>query len=306
MRVIEAVPNVSEGRRGEVLEEARRALLSVEGLHLLDVHSDPDHNRAVLTLVATRDDVLLSGLLRLIEVAVTRIDLRRHAGVHPRVGAVDVVPFVPLGTATMAECVALAETFGRETAARFDLPVYLYGHAARAPHRFRHDVIRRGGFEKLARKMEDSLWAPDFGPLRPHPTAGAVVAGARSPLVAYNVNLASIDLAAAGAIAREIRESDGGLPCVRAMGVFLAARGLAQVSTNLVDYTRTPPLAVFERVREEAARRGIEILESEIVGLVPQAALPGNPSAVLRLPHFSSAQVLECRIQEALGLRRFP
>jgi glutamate formiminotransferase len=294
MRVIEAVPNVSEGRRDEVLAEARQALLSVDGLRLLDLHSDPDHNRAVLTLVAIEDEALLSGLLRLIEVAVARIDLRRHSGVHPRVGAVDVVPFVPLGTVTMDECVAFAKALGREAAARFDLPVYLY------------EVIRRGGFENLASKMEDPLWTPDFGPVRPHPTAGALVVGARSPLVAYNVNLASPDLAAARTIASAIRESDGGLPCVRAMGVYLAARGLAQVSTNLIDYARTPPLTVFERVREEAARRDIDILESEIVGLVPRAALPERPAESLRLPRFSFVQILENRIQEALGLSSFP
>jgi glutamate formiminotransferase len=306
MRVIEAVPNVSEGRRDEVLAEARQALLSVDGLRLLDLHSDPDHNRAVLTLVAIEDEALLSGLLRLIEVAVARIDLRRHSGVHPRVGAVDVVPFVPLGTVTMDECVAFAKALGREAAARFDLPVYLYGRAASSPHRFRHEVIRRGGFENLASKMEDPLWTPDFGPVRPHPTAGALVVGARSPLVAYNVNLASPDLAAARTIASAIRESDGGLPCVRAMGVYLAARGLAQVSTNLIDYARTPPLTVFERVREEAARRDIDILESEIVGLVPRAALPERPAESLRLPRFSFVQILENRIQEALGLSSFP
>jgi glutamate formiminotransferase/glutamate formiminotransferase/formiminotetrahydrofolate cyclodeaminase len=306
MRVVEAVPNLSEGRRRVVLDEARQAMRSVPGLHLLDLHSDPDHNRAVLTLIATKDDVLLAGLLRLIEVAVLNIDLRRHSGVHPRVGAVDVVPFVPLGTATMGDCVALAKALGREAASLYDLPVYLYGQAASTPYRFRHEVIRRGGYENLASKMADPLWSPDYGPSRPHPTAGALVVGARLPLVAFNINLASPDLAAARTIASAIRESDGGLPCVRAMGVFLNARGLAQVSTNLIDYERTPPLTVFERVREEAACRDIEILESEIVGLVPRAALPERPAASLRLPRFSTAQILENRIKEELRLPGFP
>jgi glutamate formiminotransferase len=247
----------------------------------------------VLTL-AGEPEGLHRGLLALYEAALAEIDLTRHQGVHPRVGAVDVVPFVPLGNTPMAAAVAAAGRLAPEVARRFGLPVYLYEQAARRPERTALSEIRRGGFEGLAGKLADPAWAPDFGPSRVHPTAGATVIGARFFLIAFNAVLATADVAAARAIARRVRESGGGLPAVRAMGVLLASRGLAQVSMNLVDYRRTPVARALERVEEEAAALGTRVVETEIVGLVPAAAVRGVPWEALRLP--GPAAILEDRL----------
>jgi glutamate formiminotransferase len=303
MALIEAVPNLSEGRRRAVVHAAEAAVRSVSGLRLLDVHSDPDHNRSVFTIVAREGEPLIDGLLRLVELAVSAIDLTRHRGQHPRLGAVDVVPFVPVEETTMEECVHLARRFGRSAAERFDLPVYLYEDAAIVPERRRLEEIRRGQFEGLADKMADPRWAPDFGPKRPHPKAGALIVGARRPLIAFNINLATSDVDAARSIARAVRESAGGLPCVKAIGVHLATAGIAQVSTNITDSDRTPPLAVFNAVRAAAARLGIEILESEIVGLVSERALPADPVGALLWRGYSEDKILERRVHEAFDSR---
>jgi len=290
---LECVPNVSEGRRPEVVARLAAAASSPPGVRLLDVSSDPDHNRSVLTL-AGEPEGLHRGLLALYEAALAEIDLTRHQGVHPRVGAVDVVPFVPLGGTPMAAAVAAAGRLAPEVARRFGLPVYLYEQAARRPERTALSEIRRGGFEGLAGKLADPAWAPDFGPSRVHPTAGATVIGARFFLIAFNAVLATADVSAARAIARRVRESGGGLPAVRAMGVLLASRGLAQVSMNLVDYRRTPVARALERVEEEAAALGTRVVETEIVGLVPAAAVRGVAWEALRLP--GPAAVLEDRL----------
>jgi glutamate formiminotransferase len=295
-RLIESVPNISEGRRAEVVDAAVAALRSAPGLRVLDVQSDRDHNRSVLT-VAGDDDALRAGLLALFAVAVERIDLRAHQGEHPRLGAVDVVPFIPVEDATMADCVALARAVGQEAAGRHGLPVFLYEEAATAPHRRNLEDIRRGQFEGLAEKMRDPLWAPDFGPAGPHPTAGASVVGARMPLIAYNINLGTADLEVARRIAKAIRHSTGGYRHVKAMGVMLEQRKLAQVSINMTDFKRTPLHRVFETVRSEAERHGVHVVGSEIVGLVPAEALFDAAEHYLRLEGFTPEQVLERKMR---------
>ena len=275
--LIEAIPNISEGRRPDVVGAIAEAAANVPGVALLDSSSDVSHHRSVVTLAGGARP-LREAILRLFDAAITRIDLRGHAGAHPRIGAVDVVPFVPLGGTPMAACIDLARAIGVAVADRFDLPVYLYADAARRPERQRLDLIRRGGFEELAARLLSPAGTPDHGPARRHPTAGAAAIGARRPLIAFNVNLASTDLAAARAIARAVRERDGGLPAVKALGFRLAERQGApvQVSMNLIDYRRTSIAAAVARVNEEAAARGIEIAGTELVGLVPAAAVAGS------------------------------
>jgi glutamate formiminotransferase len=297
-RLIESVPNISEGRRPEVIEAAVAALRTTPGLRLLDVQSDRDHNRSVLT-VAGDEEALRRGMLSLFDVAVERIDLRSHQGEHPRLGAVDVVPFIPIEGATMADCVALARRVGEEVAERHRVPVFLYEEAATAPHRRNLEDIRRGQFEGLSEKLRDAAWRPDFGPAAPHPSAGAVVVGARMPLVAYNINLGTADLEVAKRIAKAIRHSSGGYRHVKAMGVMLEQRKLAQVSINMTDFTRTPLHRVFETVRSEAERQGVPVVGSEIVGLVPSDALFDAAAHYLRLEGFSPSQVLERKIRDS-------
>lgn len=292
---LECVPNVSEGRRPEVVARLIAAL-SGPGLQLLDVSSDPDHNRSVFTL-AGEPEALHAGLLALYAAALDEIDLTRHEGVHPRVGAVDVTPFVPLAGTPMAVAVAAAERLGAALAERFGLAVYLYEAAARHPARRRLADIRRGGFEGFPAKLADPAWAPDFGPTRVHPTAGVTVVGARFFLIAWNAVLESADVAVARAIARRVRESSGGLPAVRAMGVYLASRGRAQVSMNLVDFRRTSMHAALERVRQEAAALGTRVMETEVVGLVPQEAVWGALREGLQCPVFGGERVLEERLR---------
>jgi glutamate formiminotransferase / 5-formyltetrahydrofolate cyclo-ligase len=266
------------------------------GVRLLDASSDPDHNRSVLTL-AGDPDALHDALLALYEVALAEIDLTRHEGVHPRGGAVDVTPFVPLGSTPMAVAVAAAERLGAELARRFGLPVYLYEQAARVPGRRRLSDIRRGQFEGFPAKLADPAWAPDFGPARVHPTAGVTVVGARFFLVAFNAVLETADVEVARAVARQVREAGGGLPAVRAMGVYLASQGRAQVSMNLVDFRRTSLFAALERVRSEAAARGTRVVATEIIGLVPEAAIWGALGEALQCPVLGGERVLEDRLR---------
>ena len=295
MSIIESVPNISEGRRADVLEAVAAAVRASGPARLIDVSADPDHNRAVLTLAGAPEDVR-RAVEALVAACLERIDLRRHRGGHPRMGAVDVIPFVPVRDATMDDCVGLARRTGEAIAARHGLPVYLYEHAATAPHRRNLADVRRGGFEGFAEKMRDPLWRPDFGPARVHPTAGCVAVGARPFLIAFNVNLATADLEIARAIARAVRASSGGLPCVKAMGVLLQDRRQAQVSMNLTDFRVTPLRRAFDAVRQEAAGRGVDVAGSEIVGLVPEAALFEDAEAILRLEGFTPDRVLERRL----------
>ena len=272
MPIIESIPNVSEGRRPDVIERLAKAIRATPGVRLLDHSADASHNRSVFTLAGDAAAVK-AATLALFDVALETIDLREHSGEHPRLGAVDVVPFVPIEDVTMAECVALARDVGAAVAERFRLPVYLYEEASTNPSRKNLEDIRRGEFEGLAAKMASPGWAPDFGPATPHETAGASVVGARMPLIAYNINLNTDRLDVAKKIAAAIRHSSGGLRYVKAMGIRIDDRNLAQVSMNLTNYEKTPVFRVFEMVKREAARYGVSILESEVVGLIPSAAL---------------------------------
>jgi glutamate formiminotransferase len=296
MPVIECVPNVSEGRRPEVVSRIVDAVRRVPGVRVLDVSSDASHNRSVLTL-AGEAAPLEAGVLALFEAALAAIDLRAHAGEHPRLGAVDVVPFIPIDGVTMQECVALAKQTAAAVAERFGLPIYLYEEAASTPARRNLEDIRRGEFEGLAAKMGSPDWAPDYGPAAPHASAGASVIGARMPLIAYNINLATDRLDVAKKIAAAIRHSSGGFRYVKAMGIALEDRGIVQVSMNLTNYEKTPMHRVFEVVRREAARYGVNVLESEIVGLVPAAALVATAEYLLQLERFTPDQVLETRLR---------
>ncbi|HUR32975.1 MAG TPA: glutamate formimidoyltransferase [Vicinamibacterales bacterium] len=293
--MIESVPNVSEGARLDVVAELADAVRVVPGVYLLDYSADPSHNRSVFTLAGSADAVC-DALLSLFERALARIDLRRHRGVHPRLGAVDVVPFIPLGDASMAECVEWSRAFGATVSTRFGVPIYLYEESARHPGRRRLEDIRRGQFEGLADKMQQPGWAPDYGPAAPHDSAGATVVGARRPLVAFNVNLDVADVRIARDIASAVRERGGGLPCVKALGLALAHRGVAQVSMNLTDFTQTSVQQAFDEVQRQAERRGAGVLESELIGLIPQAALGATTPARLKLRNFSRSQILEERI----------
>jgi glutamate formiminotransferase / 5-formyltetrahydrofolate cyclo-ligase len=302
MALIESIPNVSEGRRPDVISRIADAIHSTSGAQLLDHSSDSSHNRSVFTIVGDGAS-LKAATLALFEQAVASIDLRTHQGEHPRLGAVDVVPFVPIEGVTMAECVARAKDVGAAVAERFGVPVYLYEEASANPARRNLEDIRRGEFEGLAAKMARAEWAPDFGPAEPHPSAGASVVGARMPLIAYNINLDTDRLDVAKKIAAALRHSTGGLRYVKAMGVKVEDRNLAQVSINLTNFQQTPIFRVFEMVKREAQRYGVSILESEIVGLVPSAALVASAEFYLQLERFGADQVLENRLRQRVVSR---
>jgi glutamate formiminotransferase / 5-formyltetrahydrofolate cyclo-ligase len=298
MAIIESIPNVSEGRRADVVERMADAIRATGGVRLLDYSSDQSHNRSVFSLAGDAP-ALKAATLALFDVATHSIDLRQHRGEHPRLGAVDVVPFVPIEGATMSDCVALAKEVGAAVAERFGVPIYLYEEASTNPARKNLEDIRRGEFEGLAAKMAAPGWAPDFGPAQPHPSAGASVVGARMPLIAYNINLNTERLDVAKKIAAAIRHSSGGLRYVKAMGIHLDDRRLAQVSMNLTNYEKTPIFRVFEMVKREAERYGVGILESEIVGLVPAAALTRAAEFYLQLEGFRDDQVLEKKLKQS-------
>lgn len=302
MARIEMIPNVSEGRLETSIRDIASAVASVADVTLLDVSADPAHHRTVLTAVGEPAG-LYRASLRLFERAIELIDMRQHRGEHPRVGAVDVLPFVPLEETSMNECIALAHRVAEEVASRFEIPVYLYERAAREPTRASLPVLRRGGFEGLAEKLRAPQGKPDFGPPRPHPTAGAAIIGARSPLIAFNVNLGTDRIDIARAIARAVRESSGGLPHVRAMGVSLPDRHRVQVSMNLTDYRATPIHRAFERVQQEAERFGVPVVGSEIVGLAPLDALIDVAGHFLALEGAAMDKVLEERLRKALSVR---
>jgi glutamate formiminotransferase len=297
MPIIESIPNVSEGRRADVVERLASAIRDTPGVRLLDHSSDTSHNRSVFTLAGDAAAVK-AATMALFGVALEAIDLRRHHGEHPRLGAVDVVPFVPIEGVTMADCVALARDVGAAVAERFQVPVFLYEEASTNPARKNLEDIRRGEFEGLPAKMASAGWAPDFGPATPHESAGASVIGARMPLIAYNINLNTDRLDVAKKIAAAIRHSSGGLRYVKAMGIRLDDRNLAQVSMNLTNYEKTPVFRVFEMVKREAARYGVSILESEVVGLVPSAALVHSAEFYLQLERFTEDQILEKKLRE--------
>ena len=296
MAIIECIPNISEGRRPEIVAAIADAIRAVPGVRLLDYSSDASHNRSVFTLAGDAAP-LKEAVLRLFERTLEAVDLRVHEGEHPRLGAVDVVPFVPIEGATMDECVRLARDVAAEVASRFAVPIYLYEEASANPARKNLEDIRRGEFEGLAAKMASEGWAPDFGPSTPHESAGASVIGARMPLIAYNINLNTDRVDVARKIAAAIRHSSGGFRYVKAAGFKLEDRNLAQVSMNLTNYEKTPIFRVFETVKREAARYGVSILESEIVGLVPAAALNAAAEYYLQIAGFRSDQVLENKLR---------
>ena len=297
MAIIECIPNVSEGRRPDVVEAIAAAIRAVPGVRLLDHSSDASHNRSVFTMAGDAP-AIKTAVLAMYERALPAIDLRTHKGEHPRLGAVDVVPFVPIEGVTMEACVALAKDVAREVAARFGVPVYLYEEASSNPARTNLEDIRRGEFEGLAAKMKTDGWTPDFGPAAPHESAGASVIGARMPLIAYNINLNTDRLDVAKKIAAAIRHSSGGFRYVKAAGFKLDDRGIVQVSMNLTNYEKTPIFRVFETVKREAERYGVTILESEIVGLIPAAALNATAEFYLQIAGFKADQVLENKLRQ--------
>ncbi|MGQ0554035.1 MAG: glutamate formimidoyltransferase [Planctomycetota bacterium] len=304
---IECVPNFSEGRRTEVVDEIVAAMVAVRGVKLLDRTSDASHNRSVVTLVGSGED-LVEAAVRGAAVAARRIDLREHSGEHPRMGATDVIPFVPVANTSLARCVELARQCGQRLGAELGLPVFLYEAAATRPERKNLADVRKGQFEKLRELIgTDPARAPDFGPQRIHPSAGCTAVGARKFLIAYNVNLDTPDVELAKRIAKSIREKDGGFPAVKAMGFDVtgvagtaaAGRPLAQVSMNLVDFETTPILTVFEAIERQAREAGVSILESELIGLAPAAALPAAVAQRVRLRGFDPATQI---VERAAGL----
>jgi len=299
-RIVECVPNFSEGRNQTTVRALVLAVESVPGVWLLDQTMDRDHHRSVLSF-AGEPDAVVEAAFRAIRVATDLIDLRKHKGVHPRVGATDVVPFVPLRGATMQDCIHLAKRLGQRVGTELEIPVFLYEQAALHRDHAPLESVRRGGLQGLAFRMaSDPDWVPDCGPSHLHKTAGAIVIGARPPLIAFNVNLCSTDLALARSIAKDIRQSNGGLPHLKAIGVELASRQLVQVAMNLTDYIITPLHVAFEAVRARAAEQGVAVAGSEVIGLVPQAALVQVAGHGLALEQFDATQVLEMRLETRL------
>jgi glutamate formiminotransferase len=300
-RIVECIPNYSEGRRAEILDQIIAAIQSVPTTVLLDRESDPDHNRSVVTFVAEADRVV-EAAIRGSKQAAELIDLNKHKGEHPRMGATDVIPFVPVSSVTMEECVGLARECGQRLWQEVGIPVYLYEKAATRPERENLAAIRKGQFEGIREEIQQNPdRRPDFGEQRVHPTAGITAVGARPPLIAYNVNLGTSNIEVANKIARAVRHQNGGLRYVKALGFELKDRGIVQVSMNMVNYQGTPLFRAFELIKREAERFGVPVLGSEIVGLVPQEALNQVADFYLQLEGFNQNQVLEHRLQAALG-----
>src|SRR5438034_3826973 len=296
--IVECIPNFSEGRRKDVVDGIAGAIRSVSGVRVLDVEMDPSHNRAVITFIGDRTAVV-EAAFRGARVAVERIDLTVHRGEHPRIGALDVCPFVPISGVTMEDCVALARSVGERIARELSVPVYLYEEAATRPDRRALPDIRKGEFEGLREEIKTNPdRAPDFGRPEVHPTAGATVVGARAHLIAFNVNLGTTDARIAKSIAKAVREADGGLKFVRAKGFELKDRGIVQVSMNMTNYAATPLFRAYEMIKSEAARWGAPIVGTEIVGLVPLAALVDVADFYLKLENFKTSQILETRLWE--------
>ncbi|HVF92525.1 MAG TPA: glutamate formimidoyltransferase [Blastocatellia bacterium] len=299
-KIVECIPNFSEGRNTEIIDRIVSAIKAVPGAVLLDRESDADHNRSVVTFVAPPDrvvDAAIAGASKAAEL----IDLNRHSGEHPRMGATDVIPFVPISGVTMDDCVQLARACGERMWRELSIPVYLYEKAAQRPARENLAAIRKGQFEGIRDEIATSeARRPDFGEPRLHPSAGITAVGARPPLIAYNVNLGTSDVEVANKIARAVRQQTGGLRYVKALGFELKDRGIVQVSMNMVNYEGTPLFRAFEMIKREAERYGVPVVGSEIVGLVPQAALNAVADFYLRLEEFTSEQILEQRLQAAM------
>ena len=292
-QIIESIPNISEGRNQEVIEAVVDQIRTTPGCTLLNYSSDPNHNRTVITYIGDAKGVEEASV-KLAKKAVELIDLTKHTGEHPRMGAVDVMPFVPIKDATNEECIELSKVVGKRIAEEADLPVFLYEMSAQKAARKNLATVRKGQFEGMAEKVQDPEWEPDFGGARIHPTGGVVAVGARPPLVAYNLNLNTSDVEVAKAIAKIIREKDGGLANVKAMGFMLEDRNIAQVSINMTDYRVTPLYRVTEMVKMEAARYGVQVIGSEVIGLCPMKALIDSAEYYLQIENFDfDGQVLE-------------
>ena len=297
--IVECIPNFSEGRNPEVIDQIVAVIKSTPETVLLDRESDPNHNRSVVTFVATRENVV-DAAIAAAKKAAELIDLNRHAGEHPRMGATDVIPFVPISGVTMDDCVMLARECGERMWRELNIPVYLYEKAATRPERENLATVRKGQFEGIRDEIATSeSRAPDFGERRVHPTAGITAVGARPPLIAYNVNLATTDVEIANKIARAVRHQSGGLRYVKALGFELKDRGIVQVSMNMVNYEGTPLFRAFEMIKREAERYGVAVVGSEIVGLVPQRALNAVADYYLQLEKFTEDQILEHRLVAA-------
>ena len=296
-KLVECVPNFSEGRDLVIIDKIVDCFRGKKSLKLLDYNNDIYHNRMVVTVVGETESVK-EAIINAIGTAISLIDLNKHEGEHPRIGAADVIPFIPISNLNMDETVTLSKEVASEVASRFGLPVYLYENSASAPHRQNLADVRKGQFEGLASKLKDPLWKPDFGPSFPHPTAGAAVIGARNYLIAYNINLNSDDIQIAKAIARKVRFSSGGLPCCKAMGVTIGDGSQVQVSMNLTDFNTTSMFKVFEAVKTEAELLGVSVDCSELIGMVPLKAITDVAAESLLLKDFSPERIIENRLSE--------
>jgi glutamate formiminotransferase len=296
-KILECVPNFSEGRDLKIVEQIVEPFKKTDGVKLLDFQTDKDHNRCVVTVVGDPDP-LKEAVIKSMGIAIDLIDMRTHIGQHPRMGAIDVVPFIPVKNVTVDEAVAVSKAAARQVADDFQLPIFLYEQSAAKPERRNLAAIRKGQFEGMAEKIKQPDWAPDFGPGEIHPSAGATAMGARMPLVAYNVNLDSPDIEIADRIAKRVRHISGGLRYCKGIGIELKDRGIVQVSLNMTDYTRTALYRVFELIKIEARRYGVNVTGSEIIGLIPMQALIDCAEYYLGIENFSMEQVLEYRIYE--------
>ena len=296
-RIFQCVPNFSEGRDLEKVEKIVESFRGKEGVKLLDYSSDKDHNRTVVTLVG-EGDALKNAMIEAVGKAIELIDLRNHSGEHPRMGACDVVPFIPIRNVNMEDAIALAKEVAKEISEKYNLPIFLYEKAATNPERENLAKVRKGQFEGMKEKLQDPNWTPDFGPNEVHESAGVTAVGARMPLVAFNVNLDTSNIDVTDAIAKKIRFIGGGLRFCKAMGVELKDRGITQVSMNMTDFTKTALYRSFEMVKMEAKRYGVNVVGSEIVGLVPMEALIDVASYYMGIEDFTMDQVLESRLME--------
>ena len=295
MKLVESVPNFSEGRRENVVRAIVAEAEKYEGIWVLDWSMDADHNRSVVTLIGTPDKIV-DALFDMVKKASELIDLRHHEGEHPRMGATDVVPFVPVMNVTMEECIELSKKLGKRIGEELKIPVYLYERSATKPERENLANIRKGEFEGFFEKIKDPNWKPDFGPDEVHPTAGVVAVGAREYLIAYNVNLATNDLSVAKKIAKAVRHISGGFRYVKAIGLELKEKGVVQVSMNLTNYKKSPIFRVFETIKREAARYGVNVLESEIIGMVPLQAVLDSFMWYLQVNDFDINRVIEQKV----------
>ena len=296
-KILECVPNFSEGRDIEIIEKIVDPFRNTDGVKLLDLQTDKDHNRSVVTVVGEPKS-LKKAVVESMGIAIKLIDMRNHTGQHPRMGAIDVVPFIPIKNITVDEAIGVSKAVAEQVADAYRLPIFLYEQSATKPERRNLAAIRKGQFEGMAEKIKEPDWVPDYGPAEIHPSAGVTAMGARMPLVAYNVNLDTPDIEIANQIAKRVRHISGGLRYCKGIGIELEDRGIVQVSLNMTDYTRTALYRVFELIKIEAQRWGVNVIGSEVIGLVPMQALVDCAEYYLGIEKFSMQQVLEYRIYE--------